>query len=180
MTEEEFLKPLPITNEDHVYRQVHWSALQKSDSNKKKKFPNASHFTPDADGLSVNLAKLITLNGVYHIIGISFKPNTTEFKSYKDFKVFRFSFSFLRSIENIKSVLHSPVLNGNPAPVGNPNNYAHASVLYGEDDEDVRLKLSTYCDSNYEQALCTADFTSIDKEVAELRERLNDTPYHRF
>jgi hypothetical protein len=85
---------------------------------------------------------------------------------------------FLRSISGIESVEHNPVINGNPAPVGKPNNYSHSLVMY-QDDELIRKTLSTHIRDNQEDTYCLFEANSLNERLEELRQRLNDTPYHR-
>ncbi|MEJ7684665.1 MAG: hypothetical protein WKG06_43820 [Segetibacter sp.] len=177
MTEQEFKNPLSIPNDAFVYRQVNLAHLKHELGNRKKRFPKESHFKPDADGLSVHWNRFIDVKGIYHIIGISFKPETTEFKDYRTFRVFSFPINFLKEVDGINSIIHSPVFNGNPAPVGFPNNYAHSSILY-PDDEEIRIKLSTYCNEKYAECFCPTDLNLLDIEINPLRERLNQTEYH--
>ena len=179
MSPEEFLKPLDILADDAVYRQAHFSQLIYPPGNKHKRFPKASHFKPDEDGLSVNLCRLITVNGVYHIIGLTYRINKEEFKDPANFKLFTIQTSIITAIDGVVSIIHSPVFKGNPAPIGSPNNYAHTSLIY-PDDEEIRLKLSDYCQQDFMHSYCTVDFEIIEKEVSALRERLDDTPYHRL
>jgi hypothetical protein len=179
MTKDEFLAPLPITNDDVVYRQAHMTHLKYLPGDKNSRFPKESHFKPDADGLSVNCCRLIPLNGVYHVIGLTYKFNTTHYKDPRQFQVFSLPVEFIRAIENVSDVVHSPVFHGDPAPIGSPNNYAHTSLLY-PDDEEIRLKLSDYCQHNHNISFCPVDFSSIDIEVGALRIRLDDTEYHRL
>lgn len=179
MTEQSFLTSLQISGNDAVYRQAHASILSKMPSDKKKRFPNEAHFKPDSDGLSVNWSRYLSPEEVYHLIGLSFKLGTTDFKDYKAFKIFKLPVEIIRSIEGIEDVVHTPVLNGNPAPIGSPNNYAHASIIY-QDDEEIRLKLSDYCQFLYDDSYIPIDIPLLEIEINELRGRLDDTRYHRL
>jgi hypothetical protein len=176
MTEEQFLIPISIAIKDSVYRHAHLNNLIPT-QDKKFRIPRPSHFKPDHDGLSVNLDRLITINGVYHIIGLSYKIGKPQYKDPKEFKLFRIPVQFIRSMEGIIDVIHTPIFRGNPAPIGFPNNYAHTSLLY-PDDEEIRLKLSDYCWKNYDTCHCAVDFTFIELEVMKLREKLNSSIYH--
>jgi hypothetical protein len=172
ITEAQFKIPLIIPDKAFVYRQVYKTQLDKVG-----RFPKAKHFMPDSDGLSTLWNEFATVKEVYHIIGISYKINKTVYKNPLEFSVFAFPIVFLKGIEGINEILHSPVFCGNPAPVGNPNNYAHASVCYGE-DEQIRLNLSDYCSNKFDTAHCPIDFQTIESEVEALRLRLNNTKYH--
>lgn len=178
MTEAEFKTPLPLSPEDGVYRQTHLSQMDKNGA-PNKKFPKASHFSPDPDGLSVHWDRHIQPQGVFHIIGLSYRVGKSEYKNPRDFRLFHFPVGWLRQLEGLVDVVHSPVFHGNPAPVGSPNNYAHASLIY-PDDEEIRLKLSNYCQKNFENCHCQVDFDLLDIELSELRARQNMTSYHYF
>lgn len=174
LTVEEFLTPLFIPDGDYLFRQVHLNFLDRE----SKRFPNASHFKlkEGEKDLSVHWKAHISIEEVFYIIGISYNVKG-KFKEINTFKVFQFPVSFLRELENIKEVTHSPVFNGNPAPIGMPNNYAHSSIYY-DDDEEVRKKLSNFCNEKYDDSFCTVDIQSLEKHVSGLREKLNKTKYH--
>ncbi|MEX0966750.1 MAG: hypothetical protein WD077_05895 [Bacteroidia bacterium] len=163
-----------IHEEHNVFRQVHFSDLVGP---KKKRFPSEAHFAPDPDGLSVYWGQMINAMGVLITIGLSFKKDDT-FKNPTEFKVLEFTVSYLRSIEGVLDLIHTPQFNGNPAAVGSPNIPSHASVRYGIEDLEVRVNLSDYCRENREEVFCSINANSVLEEVEQLRLRLNDTPYH--
>lgn len=175
MTEEEFKVSIPVPETASVYRQVHLQQLDKIG-----RFPKASHFFPDPDGLSVNWDEFSNPDHVYHIIGISYKKDQEVFKNCRDFKVVKLPIIFLRSIEGIEDVIHSPIYQGDPATIGFPNIYCHASVLYGQEDEETRIKLSTYCAANQEICDCNVDLDKLEEEIKLLREKLDQTAFHRL
>ncbi|THU34209.1 hypothetical protein FAM09_24635 [Niastella caeni] len=179
MTEKQFLTPLPILDEHNVYRQVHIQDLHPKERDHPERYPKPSHFKPDPDGLSVYWNQHIDPEGVYNIIGLSYKANKTEFKDPANFFVFSIPVLYLRAVEGISDVSHSPRYIGNPAPIGSPNIYSHASIVYS-DDEEIRLKLSDYCKSNHASCHCKIDFSIVEKKVQELRQRLDNTIYHRL
>ena len=162
-----------IPGEDIVYRQVHILAAPKKEG---RRIPNEANFSPDGDGLSVHWNKYITIEGIYQILGLSYNAKN-NYINFTQFKVYGFPINFVRSVSGINDVIHSPVINGNPAPVGHPNNRAHASVMY-PDDEEIRLKLADYVLNNYQQSYCDVDVSGLSSEIQQLRERLNNTPYH--
>jgi hypothetical protein len=171
---EEYQYPLPIPDEDEVFRQVHKTKLDKETD----RFPKESNFIPDSDGLSVYWNAYCTITNIYEYIGISYRHKKTDYKNPKDFFLFKFLVGFIRKIDGVLDVKHSPVYNGNPSPIGFPNNFAHASIIYS-DDVEIRLKLADYCNQNYDTSFCPVDFQYLEKEIIALRERLNDTPYHK-
>jgi hypothetical protein len=174
ITEEQYLVPLPIPDETEVLRHVHLNELDKE----SKRFPKASHFKlregePD---LSVNWGELTSIEEAYYILGITYNLKG-KYKDIKQFKLFKFPVVFLRNIPGLEKVIHSPVFNGNPAPIGKPNNYAHASVFY-PDDEEIRIKLSNYCNEAHVGSYCPVDYFHLEEVVADLKEKLNSTKYH--
>lgn len=175
LTEAEFILSLPVPNDSNVYRQVHKNDLDKQ----SRRFPQAKHFKLKKDelDLSVNWATYVTIDEVFYLIGLSHNAKG-NFKDVRMYEVFKFPVDFLRKLEGIEKVVHSPVLNGNPAPVGRPNIYAHTSVFY-PDDEEVRKKLSNYCNDDYKNSYCSINIELIEPIIEKLRERLNNTKYHR-
>lgn len=178
-TPEEFLTVLPIPDTDLVYRQGHLIKLIKIQGDKKKRFPDETNFVPDPDGLSLHWSAYSTPEYVFKHIGISYKFNSTTYKTYSEFRVFSIPVALFRSLDGVR-VEHTPVYNGNPAPLGVPNNYAHASALYSAEDVEIRLKLSDYCRENYDKSHCSIDFKLLDPIIEDLRERLDQTNYHRL
>lgn len=179
MTEEQFRTPLPVPDSDSVYRQCFKQLLKPIPGSEYRRFPKESDFVPHADGLSVNWSAYSSIESIYLLLGISYKHKKPEYKNPREFGLFKLPIAFIRAIENVIDVRHSPVYNGNPAPVGSPNNYAHASIIY-PDDEEIRLKLSDYCRENHEHAYCEGNFDLLEPEIEELRRRLDNTPFHRF
>jgi hypothetical protein len=179
MTEQEFVTLLPIPDTDFLYRQVHDQDLKQIPGVEAGRFPKERHFIPNEDGLSMHWHQYVSPEGVYHIIGLSFRGTTTTFKDPAKFKIVSIPVAVLRSIEQVSAVEHSPVFNGNPAAVGSPNNYAHSSVKF-PNDEEIRLKLSDYCRDNHTNCFQQVDMQLIEREVQDLRSRLNNTLYHRF
>ena len=166
-----------IPNESSVLRQVVVSQTYKELG---RRIPNETHFKPDPDGLSVHWDKYISVEDVYHLISISHNYKTPpSFKDYTSFLVFRFGVSGLREIDGISDVIHDPVYKGNPAPVGQPNNRAHALVKY-EDDEEIRVLLCDWVRDNYNECFCEMDIKTLRNEIEALRERLDDTKFHRI
>ncbi len=179
MTVEEFLTELPIPDENIVFRQASSGYLIHPPGNKQCRYPNESHFMPDEDGLSVSWNQHITVEGLYHLIGLTYKTKKTEYKNPKEFKVFSFPVAFLRQLDGLQ-VNHTPWLRGNPAPVGDPNNYAHASIRFSDEDQEIRVKLSDYCREYNEQSLQNVNFDDVLTELEVLRAQLNTSIYHNI
>jgi hypothetical protein len=175
ITEAAYQTPLPIPDKHHLYRHTHYDDLDKEG----RRYPKAKHFKLREGELelSVNWDAHITVEEVFYLIGLGYNAKQ-QFKDYTKFKVFKLEVDFLRKLTGIEKVVHSPVFNGNPAPVGSPNNYAHASIYY-PDDEEIRIKLSNYCNDDYNNKHCEADFALLEPVVQELRSRLNNTRYHK-
>ena len=168
-----------ISNEDYVFRQV--TPFDRIFGDKRRRFPNETHFElrPGEKGLSTNWDKHISLGQNFILIGLTHNPNTGKFLNHTMFQIFRYPVSFLMSIEGIENVKHQPVFHDNPAPVGKPNNKSHSEVIY-ENDEEIWLKLSDFCNDNYDEAFCDFKANSVNDEIEELRELLNNTEYHKL
>lgn len=163
-----------IPDGDHVYRHCHHMDVIKQ---KPLRFPNEAHFKPDPDGLSVNWDEKITIRQIFILIGLSHNRND-RFIDQKQFHIFRFPVSFLRSVSGIESIEHDPVFHGIPSPIGKPNNPAHALVKY-LDDEEIRLVLSDYARENNAESYCPFEVNSLNTEIEALRSRVPDVPYNR-
>ncbi len=165
-----------IPDEDYVFRQT---VPRERTGSKKRKFPNESHFqlSEGERGLSVNWTKHITLEENFLLISITY-GRKSNFLDHRMFKIFQYPVALFRNIEQIKDVIHTPLENGDPAPVGEPNNPSHSEVIY-ENDMEIFVKLSDYCDKNFKEAYCDFDVNSINEKTEELRAKLNNTKYHR-
>lgn len=178
MIEVDYSKKLQVLSEDKVFRQVATSYLTHAKGNKTERFPRENHFSPDSDGLSVNWDRFSNVSYNYHIIGLTYKYKQPGiYKDFRNFHVFKIPVTILKSIEGINSIDHNPIFNGNPAPLGSPNNYAHTLVVY-DDDPEIRLKLSDWCRDYHSESYCQVDFGLLETEIEELRQRLNTTVYH--
>lgn len=179
ITEEQFTVALAIPNEDFVYRQVPLTELDKESA----RFPLPANFTikysRGEKELSVSWSAHTSVQQVFEVIGLSANMKG-EFKDIKRYKVFSLPVHFLRDVEGIEKVVHSPVFNGNPAPIGSPNIYAHASIFFPESEQvEIRKKLSTYCQQNYGASYCEVDIASLEARVEALKARADNTRYHR-
>lgn len=165
-----------IPDKDYVFRQT---VPRERTGTKKRKFPNESHFQlrEGERGLSVNWKRYITLEENFLLISITYNKKN-NFLDHSIFKIFQYPVALFRSINQIIDVIHTPEENGDPAPVGKPNNPSHSEVLY-ENDIEIFVKLSDYCDKNFEKAFCEFDVNSINEKAKELKTKLNNTKYHR-
>lgn len=166
-----------IPDNAFVYRQIlphEWIGL------KKRRFPSESHFElrPDEEGLSVNWDKYITVENNYILIALT-KNSKDKFQNHTAYKIFRYPTELFRNIEGIEDLIHKPVFNGNPAPIGKPNNQSHSEAIYVNDPE-ILLKLSDYCNVEHETSFCKFNVNSINDRVKELKAMLNDTPFHKL
>lgn len=169
----------PIPDESYVFRQT--VPRDRTGNNKKRKFPNESHFElrEGEEGLSVNWSEYMDVEKNYLLLSLTKNPNSGKFLDHSIFKIFKYPVSLFRSISKIDSVKHVPVFNGDPSDVGLPNNQAHSEVYY-KNDIEIFVKLSDYCNVYFDDSYCNFDVSSINDKVAELREMLNDTPFHKL
>lgn len=88
--------------------------------------------------------------------------------------MFRYSEDILHEVGgNIKP---TPVNNGNPAPIGKPNNPAHCDVVISTKNQTAaRVMLSDYSQDKE----CTPDKEEMTDLIMRFREKGNDTPFHR-
>lgn len=168
-----------IPDESYVYRQV-LPYERKRVGKKRRRFPSESHFElrVGENGLSVHWDKYINVKKIYLLLSLTHNSKG-NFLNHTAFKVFRYPVQFLRSIDKIEDVIHTPNFYGNPAPVGKPNNRAHADVLY-ENDMEIFVKLRDYCDEEYDNAYCKFNVNSINDKSEKLRKLLNDTEFHKL
>ena len=166
-----------IPDDSHVYRQV--LPHERKVGNKKRRFPSEYHFELRIreKGLSVHWDKYITVEKIYLLLSLTNNSNK-KFLNHTAFKVFRYPVKFLRSIEKIEDVVHTPNFYGDPSPIGKPNNRAHADVLY-QNDMEIFVKLRDYCDEEYDYAHCKFDVNSINEKVEELKSLFNDNEFHK-
>lgn len=167
-----------IPDESYVFRQT---VPRERSGTKKRKFPNESHFElrEGETGLSVNWNEYMDIEKNFLLLSITKSPISGNFLDYSMFRIFKYPVSLFRNISKIDKVIHAPIFYGNPSPVGIPNNQAHSEVCY-ENDIEICVKLSDYCDENYDEAYCDFDISSINDKVLELRGLLNDTPFHKL
>lgn len=160
---------------DHAYLFRQATSKQRVTEGNRR-FPNEAFFTlrEGEDGLSCNWDKYSSIKDSFILIGLRFNSRQ-QYLDYKSFKIFKLSVGFLKSIEGI-TVIHKPEFNGNPAPIGRPNNKSHSEICY-LDDVEIRTKLSDYSREN--DCYCDFDINSLEKEILALREKLNDTAYHK-
>lgn len=121
-----------------LYRKVHENCFNRVSPRK----PTANMFNPEDDGVSVDWNKYSTPEESLIRTGLTYKPNTTNFKDHTKFHVVQLKVGDIRTIEEIAGIAHTPILN-DPEPVGSPNNMSHSSVFYS--DVEIRLKLVACC-----------------------------------
>jgi len=162
-----------IPDGDSLYRHVHFSKYDKTD-----KFPLPDAFIPDPDGLSLYWEKYVPhVKEVYYLIGLSFTAKS-KFKDHTGFLIFKIPKNNFIIIDGVQSVSHDPLQYAMPK-VGRPNNRSHSLAIYDDSNLQVRQILSAYCRGNYKTCFCKFDLNSINKELNELRDRLENTPYHK-
>ena len=162
-----------IPESDYVMRQV--THMQRSPLDKKRRYPNESAFKidDDEDGLSVNWSKYLTPRENFIIIATSFNRKQV-FLDYLGFRLFKLPVKFLNDLRGVDKVVHDPICR-NPAPVGRPNNRAHALVKYlNNNDSRLRMNLSDYCRNNHAESYVDFDVKSINEEIKELRNRISN------
>lgn len=169
-----------IPNENFVYRQSIPRDWIKEEGTKRR-WPNEASFSlrKNETGLSVNWDKYISVKDNYVIIGLT-QSTAGKYLNHTSFRIFKFPVEFLRSIEEISDVIHDPLFNGNPSPVGQPNNRAHSLIEYSDNDGFARMNLSDYSNNNYDQCFCEFNVNSINQELEELKGRLDNTAFHRI
>jgi hypothetical protein len=109
---------------------------------KRGNVPRAAAFqnTPkDGDNLSSDWAKYSSAEETKARVGRQLKFNSDIFKNPEDFGVLQMNVGFLRSDNYKQKIEHDPIFN-DPEILGTPNNQAH-SIIIGEKDEEVRLKM---------------------------------------
>ena len=148
----------------------------------RRRIPASSHFALRAGetGLSVNWYPRIDPVTHYTLIAIQHNGSGV-FLDPNSFRVYALPVDMLRQLDGIAEVCHDPVFNGDPAPVGHPNNPSHAEVIYTDQENnlDARLILSEYCQKHPEAYHYPFPDPGLDAAIEALRARNNDTPYHR-
>jgi hypothetical protein len=127
-----------IPNEATLYCFVHKANVDY----KKGNVPRAAAFqnTPkEGDNLSSDWAKYSTPIETKERVGKQLKHNSENFKNANDYGVLQLNVGVLRSEDYKQKIEHDPIFN-DPDVLGVPNNQAH-SIIIGEKDEEVRLKM---------------------------------------
>jgi hypothetical protein len=179
ITSDAFLWPSEsITEQCILYRHAHFSKLSKNPE--KRRFPNESHFTlrEGEDGLSFNWGKYADEQRGFIVLGLTHRHDG-DFMKIGDYTFFKYPKKVLKEIPGIQEIIHHPTFNGNPSDVGKPNNKSHSLVIYDKDDLSVRMDLSDYC-NRIKDSKCDVEIKLLDQELNALRERLNNTEYHRL
>lgn len=134
-----------IPDESILYRFVHKTRMDR----KNRRIPSESNFSikKGEDGLSVDWDNYTTPAKSLARISRTYKYGKEVFKSYKDFYVFSLKSGFVKMIPDIRDVSHDPIFNGDPEPIGNPNNRAHSLIKFDfHNDPEVRLKLRDHAE----------------------------------
>lgn len=168
-----------FTDDCLLFRSCHYSQREKV--SKKRRHPSEACFSlrNNEEALSFNWSKYAEANRGFIVLGLRYGVNG-EFLHYKDYTFFKLPYIFLKELEGIAKIVHSPDFNGNPSNVGIPNNKSHSLLFYEDDDLQTRMNLTDYCNNNYDDCKCEVEFQIIDSEIENLRERLNDTEYHKL
>lgn len=176
MTQAEFETVYPIPDQDAVLRNTPIMYMEKMGN---RRIPTDSQFFADPDGMSVNWSRMITPEGAMHLLGLTYNQKG-KYIDINGFRLFALPVDFLKKLPTLPAVNHSPVLNGDPAAVGKPNNIAHASVLH-DNSVEARIKMATYCQDNYENCHCTPDLkVCIEILEKELRPQGDENGFHRL
>lgn len=167
---------IEINSEDYIFRQASVGGTIK----RKRRVPSEACFTlrPGEGDLSFNVERFIDAYKNYLLIGI-----TDSFKGalkVDTFRVFKLPVKFVESLEAFKAILHTPNFYDAPSPVGKPNNKAHVSLQCINYDVGFRTEIADYCQDNSDECCYEFDFEEIKKDVAKLRMRGNETPYHNY
>ncbi|WP_099369610.1 hypothetical protein [Sphingobacterium sp. 1.A.5] len=167
-----------IDDEDNLLRLVPIAKTCKiALDSVKRRIPNEASFAlrPGEEGLSMNWSKYCCEKKSLHIKGITYSTSGTGFIEISQNLIFKFPVYFLKDYGDVK---HTPIGKSNPSPIGEPNNKSH-SELFPHNELKMRVNLSDYCRKEYHYSFCKVDMKLIQEEVNELRNRLNDTPYHK-
>ncbi|RZJ86437.1 MAG: hypothetical protein EOO20_18300 [Chryseobacterium sp.] len=166
-----------IQNDQFVYRQI---PVMKRQGTRPRMYPNEGCFElrGNEESLSFNLQDKITPHQNYILIGLSDNGNG-GLNDYTAYKIFKFPVNFLVGLPKYEAILHTPVYEGSPSPVGKPNNPSHVSLLCGNFDDGTRVLMSDYCLEDFDNAAIEFKVGLLKKEIDELRARANDTPYHK-
>jgi len=113
-------------------------------------------------------------------LGLTYNKDQSAYLQPAAFKLFQYPVAVLRQMTGIQKIEHDPRCNGQPAPIGAPNNPAHASVYLDEpNDEEVRLKISEWVNEHYDASAISWDIEVLESELQALRDRGNATCYHQ-
>jgi hypothetical protein len=165
-----------IPDSDTIYRRIHFTVRQR-----KRREPTESAFglRPDEKYLSFNWGKYINVPETFISIGLNHNVKK-NWVNIRDFTLLHFNVGFIKTMPDVASVLHKPSYYGNPSPVGLPNNRSHAGVYFDDDDDSkFRSTIAKWAQDNLSGCDCEFEHSNIDDELNELRERGNETKYHK-
>lgn len=166
-----------IETTQSVYRQIP-VILRKG--NRPRMYPGEGCFElrENEDSLSFNLKDKITPKQNFILIGLS-DNGKGGLNDYTAYKIFQFSVEFLKDLPKYEAILHTPVYDGSPSPVGTPNNPAHVSLFCGNFEDSTRALMSDYCLEDFDNKAIEFKVGTLKVEIDELRARANDTEYHK-
>lgn len=173
--------PWPTEEIDDEFPLLRHIASDKRQTKNDRKFPGADHFAIRKDlgenSLSFNWGKYADIKISYSLIGITI-GNNGKFISPGSYVFYKYPKDILKSLPKFEKIIHSPDWNGNPSPIGKPNNKSHALLFCGDFNASTRAVLSLYCQEN-ESAKLTYKLAAVLKEIEELKKRGNNTPFHK-
>ena len=160
----------------------HISAQQrKHDLDRNYKFPDPGHFALrddiGEDSLSLNWERYADSKRCFEVLGLT-HGKSGDFLEYSNYVFFRYPLETIKSIPKFEKIVHDPTFNGNPSPVGKPNNLAHTLLYCGSFDLASRSLLSRYCQGNLDSQVALK-IKSIRKDIEELKQRAPNIPHHK-
>ncbi len=168
-----------IPDTDHVVRHC---PVMHTDKREGRRFPPPACFVlrPDEKGLSVNWMERMGIERHFILLGLQHNRRS-QYLNPAEFILFKLPVGALRSMDGVQEVVHVPVYNGDPAPMGSPNNPWHAEIIIADTENylDVRDWLSQYCLGNLDTTAMRFPGGELEGVIDGLRERNNDTDYHR-
>ncbi len=145
-----------FTDDCILYRLLHRNHLDK-----KNKEIRANCFDPEVDGLSTDWNRYCDPEQILIRTGLTYRFKTIEYKDPQKYSLITLSVREIRAIQEISDIVHTPTFR-NPERIGSPNNPAHTSVFYI--DEEVRMELKKIA-----KHIAEVDRDKINLEIEKLR-----------